>query len=308
MSRISFIGIGRIGQTIAYAVLTSGFADEVVLYDRDAEKTDKFKQELLHALATLEVKTKIITTSSLGAVDNSDVVVISAGIPRKPGDDRRDLFKRNASLMKEFAESLPKTNPNAKYVMVSNPVDMMASVFMKFSGKFIISSGTQVETMRMRSFIAEKLGIPVTKVDGFVAGEHGDAAAFLWDTVTIDGIEFDKMANDKLSRTEVEKYVKEVAAQIIAVIGSTTWGQAKVIKDIVKAIITNENRVMSVAVPVKYDDETIHIGIPTVIGNEIGPSIEHSLSEEDVAKLENAKKEVYAAYKQLLDDFLASTK
>jgi malate dehydrogenase len=295
MIKASFIGIGKIGQTIAYSAITRGIFDEVVLYDIIPELPEKFEHELRHALASLRIDTEVIGTNSIDDVTGSDIVVISAGRPRKPGMSRRDLFADNAKIIINLAKELPKRNPGAVYVMVTNPVDMMASVFAKYSKEYVISTGDQVETMRLRAYISKILHVPVSQVDGFVGGEHGEDAVVLWSTVAVNG----KQVED-LPKEQIEKYVKSIPGDIIRVMGGTTWGPGTIIADIIKAIVLNENRVMSIAVPRQYEDEIIHISIPTVVGSKIGPTLEDHLSEDDRWHLIAAMKDYYSVYKDML--------
>ena len=293
MIKASFIGIGKIGQTIAYSAMTRGIFDEVVLYDIIPELPKKFEHELRHALASLRIDTEVIGTNSIDDVTGSDIVVISAGRPRKHGMSRRDLFADNAKII--INKELPKRNPGALYVMVTNPVDMMASVFAKYSKEYVISTGDQVESMRLRAYISKILHVPVSQVDGFVGGEHGEDAVVLWSTVAVNG----KQVED-LPKEQIEKYVKSIPGDIIRVMGGTTWGPGTIIADIIKAIVLNENRVMSIAVPRQYEDEIIHISIPTVVGSKIGPTLEDHLSEDDRWHLIAAMKDYYSVYKDML--------
>jgi Malate/lactate dehydrogenases len=295
MTKVGFIGVGRIGQTIAYSTVMDGFVDEVFFYDIINELPEKFEHEMRHAMATRGIKTEIVATNSLGDVKGADIIVITAGRPRKPGMSRRDLFLENARVMRDLASQLPKGNPNAVYVMVTNPVDMMASVFQRFSGRTTISTGDQVETMRMRSFIAKRLGVPVREVEGFVGGEHGEDAVVLWGTVRVRGEPF---REEGLSRREVEEYVKGIAAEIIRVMGGTTWGPGTIIKDVIRSVALNEGRVMSIAFPREFQGEVIHVSEPVVMGRSIGPSLAPLLAEEDRRRLEEAVKDFYKAYKE----------
>jgi malate dehydrogenase len=301
---ISFIGVGRIGQTIAYSSIMNGLADSVTLYDIVNELPQMFEEELRHAMASVHIKTEILSTTKLEDVANSDIVVITAGKPRKAGMSRRDLAIENAKVMRDLAIELSKRNKGAKYIIVTNPVDLMASIFYKFSREpFVISTGDQVETMRMRSFIAKKLKISVNDVEGFVGGEHGEDAVVLWSTVKINNIPFDeylKAKNIMLSHQEVEKYVKDIAAEIIRVMGGTTWGPGTIIKDVIKAVAINEDRIMSVAIPQKYEDEIIHVSIPTRIGKSIGPSFEESLTVEEKESIKKARVDMYNLLKSTL--------
>ncbi len=303
MVKIAFIGVGKIGQTIAYSVIFDGLASEVILYDIIPELPEKFEHELRHAMATRGLSTEVIGTNSLDDVANADIILIMAGKPRKPGMSRRDLFVDNAKIQIDLAKQLPPKNPGALYIMVANPVDMMASIFMRFSKQFTISTGDTVETMRMRSYISKKLKVPVTKVTGYVAGEHGEDAVVLWSTVKVNGKPFEEIAKG-LTKEEVENYVKSIPGEIIRVMGGTTWGPATIIKDIVRSVVLNEGRVMSIATPRTYQGEIIHISVPTVVGAEIGPSLEGVLPESDRERLNKSVEDFYKVYKENLDHLL----
>jgi len=125
----------------------------------------------------------------------------------------------------------------------------------------------------------------------------------LWSTVKINNIPFDeylKAKNIMLSHQEVEKYVKDIAAEIIRVMGGTTWGPGTIIKDVIKAVAINEDRIMSVAIPQKYEDEIIHVSIPTRIGKSIGPSFEESLTVEEKESIKKARVDMYNLLKSTL--------
>ncbi|AHC50750.1 malate dehydrogenase [Sulfolobus acidocaldarius SUSAZ] len=300
MVKVAFIGVGRVGQTIAYNTIVNGYADEVMLYDVVPELPEKFEHEIRHALAALRVKTELLSTNNIDDISGADIVVITAGKPRKPGMSRRDLFIDNAKIMIDLAKKLPKKNKGAMYIMVANPVDMMASVFMKYSGENTISTGNQVETMRMRSYIAKKLNIPAYEVGGYVGGEHGEAAMVLWSTVTVKGKPFSESLG--VNKAEVEDYVKKIAAEIIRVLGGTTWGPGADIEEVIRSVALNEGKVMSVAFPHKYEDEIIHISEPVVVGRTVGPALTSALDENDKARLLQAIKEVYNVYKSNLKE------
>lgn len=300
MVKVGFIGAGRIGQTIIYATLMSGAVDEAVIADIAPGVPDRLKDEMLHALAAEGINTKLSATNSVDDIRDADIILISAGKPRQANQSRTDLFVDNAKVMIDFAKRLPPKNPKAIYILVTNPVDQMASIFMKYSGKYTISSGAQVENTRLRSFIADKLGVSVDAVNGFAGGEHGEGLSIFWDTITVEGRPFDEAANGRLSRDEVTNYVKGIAAQIIGALGGTSWGPATTMRNIIVSIIRNEHKVMSIAPPLKYKDEIIHVSRPTIVGNPIGPSIEKSLSDTDNALLNSAADKMYNEYKELL--------
>jgi malate dehydrogenase len=297
MTKIAFVGLGKIGQTITYSSIIDGIFDEVMLYDIIPELPEKFEHELRHAFASKSIKTEIISSNNIDDVSGADIVVITAGKPRKPGMSRRDLFKDNAKIMIDLANKLPSKNPGAIYIMVTNPVDMMASVFAKYSKEMTISTGDQVETMRMRSFIAKKLHVPVNEVNGFVGGEHGEDAVVLWSTVSVKGKPIDQF---NINKDEVSNYIKQIAGEIIRVMGGTTWGPGTIIGDVIRAIALNENKLMSIAIPRVFEGEIIHISVPVIVGRTIGPSIESLLDEKDRWHLTTATKDFYDVYKEML--------
>ncbi|MEM0092006.1 MAG: lactate/malate dehydrogenase family protein [Saccharolobus sp.] len=307
MLKIAFIGAGKIGQTIAYSTIFDGFVSEAIIYDIIPELPEKFEHELRHALASRGMATEVLGTNSIDDVNNADIVVITAGKPRKAGMSRRDLFIDNAKIQIDLAQKLSPRNPNALYIMVANPVDMMASVFMRFSKQLTISTGDQVETMRLRSYIAKKLKVPVNRVSGYVGGEHGEDAVVLWSTVKVNGKPFDEVAKG-LTRKEVEDYVKSIPGEIIRVMGGTTWGPGTIIKDIIRSVALNEGRVMSIATPRTYKGEIVHISVPIVVGADIGPSLEPVLTEEDRQALNKAVDDFYNVYKENLDKLLETIK
>lgn len=307
MAKVAFIGIGKIGQTIAYSTILDGLVSEAILYDIIPELPEKFEHELRHALASRGISTEVIGTNSLDDVNNADIIIITAGKPRKAGMSRRDLFVDNAKIMIDFANKLPPRNPGALYIMVTNPVDMMASVFMRFSKQYTISTGDQVETMRLRSYIAKRLKVPVNRVTGYVGGEHGEDAVVLWSTVKVNGKPFEEVAKG-LTKEEVENYVKSIPGEIIRVMGGTTWGPGTIIKDIVRSIVLNEGRVMSIATPRVYEGEIVHISVPIVVGADIGPSLEAALPEADRQRLNKAVEDFYRVYKENLDHLLQTIK
>jgi len=307
MVKVAFIGIGKIGQTIAYSTILDGLVSEAILYDIIPELPEKFEHELRHALASRGISTEVNGTNSLDDVNNADIIIITAGKPRKAGMSRRDLFVDNAKIMIDFANKLPPRNPGALYIMVTNPVDMMASVFMRFSKQYTISTGDQVETMRLRSYIAKRLKVPVNRVTGYVGGEHGEDAVVLWSTVKVNGKPFEEVAKG-LTKEEVENYVKSIPGEIIRVMGGTTWGPGTIIKDIVRSIVLNEGRVMSIATPRVYEGEIVHISVPIVVGADIGPSLEAALPEADRQRLNKAVEDFYRVYKENLDHLLQTIK
>jgi malate dehydrogenase len=242
-------------------------------------------------------------------VTDADVILISAGKPRTPGVKmtRRDLAIQNGQIVKHIAESTAPNNCDAKYVVITNPVDAMAMVCKKFSeAEFVISTGTNLETLRFRSGLARALDVPVSAVEGWVGGEHGTGAAVLWSTVKIDGLslqEYLGSTGKSLFKEEIEDYVKSVSKLIVDNIGGTEFGPASSFRDIVRAIVRGANDVLPVAAPMKFEGlpEPVFVSVPLMLGNSIGDSIYGVLSAEEKSGIADAAAAIYQTYKTAVD-------
>ncbi|MCJ7632859.1 malate dehydrogenase, partial [Candidatus Bathyarchaeota archaeon] len=182
---IAQIGTGRVGRPTAYTIMCSGLASRLTVCDTKPGLAKAFSEELLHATASYGIDVEVVDCERDEDIQGADLILISAGEPRLPGVEmsRRDLVVKNAEVIKTIAKAVSPRNPQAKYIVITNPVDAMAMVFKKYSGsEFVISTGTNLESLRFRSKLARSLNVPVSKVQGWVGGEHGDAAAILWST------------------------------------------------------------------------------------------------------------------------------
>lgn len=217
------------------------------------------------------------------------------------------MTRANAAVMRQIAESVVPKNPNAKYVIVTNPVDAMATLFKRISrAAWVISTGTNLDSQRLRSELAKCLHVPIVAVAGFVGGEHGRDAAFLWSTVRINGMSLEKYlkeTNKTLDKERLERSVKEISRMIIKVTGGTRQGPAASFRDILRSIALNDNRVLAVAGPYKAPEvpEPIMVGIPQMVGKHLGPTLEHLLNHQEKKDLEKAAGKIYNAYQAALE-------
>ncbi len=214
---------------------------------------------------------------------------------------------KNGQIVKHIAESTISNNRDAKYVVITNPVDAMAMVCKKYSkADFVISTGTNLESLRLRSGLARALKVPVSTVEGYVGGEHGKAATILWSTVKINGLPLNecvKSNNKTLIRNKIGSYVKSVSKLIVDNIGGTEHGPAASFRDIVRAIVRNTNEVLPVATPTKFNGlpEPVFVSVPLRLGNSIGSSTYTTLSFKEKNKLANAAEAIYQTYKTTID-------
>ena len=285
--------------------MSAHLADTITVCDTKPGLAKAFAEELKHVTASLQIDVEIIAHEKDEDIEDADIILISAGIPRTPGIimSRRDLAVQNAKIVKNISELTSNNNPRVKYIVISNPVDVMAMVCKKYSGaKFVISSGTNLETLRFRSKLAESLKLPVSSVKGWVGGEHGKDAIILWSTVKVNDMpikEYLKENEITLSKTEISTYMKEVSKTIVDNIGGTEFGPAASFRDITRAIINNTNEIIPIAAPQKFEDlpEPIFVSVPRKLGKTIGDSIFDVLLTSEKIGILKAAEAIYQNFK-----------
>lgn len=297
---IAVVGTGNVGRSTAFHILTRGLADELSLVDIKPGLARAVAEELKHAATGLRIETEINWFDRDEDLGGADLIIISAGYPRLPGQriSRRELAGKNAEIIASLAEALPPRNPGARYVVVTNPVDAMATLFKRLSGAgFVISTGTHLETLRMRAKVAEVMGVRRADVRGFAAGEHGKAATILWSTVRAGGREVPESL-----RNEVEEYMKSVSEEIIDGAGATRFGPAVAFAEIVSSMVRNEGRLLSVAAPRRVADlpAEVCVSVPTVVNWDLGPDIMGELPKHEVGAIEEAAWAIYETYRRAL--------
>jgi len=300
---IAMIGVGRVGQVTAFALAHEPYIDELTLVDVAPGLAWTVAEEMCHVRAGMHIPIEVNAFENVDEISNADIVVVTAGKPAAPRMGRRVLVETNARIIKGIAEAVIPQNPSARYVIVTNPVDAMATLFQKTSkAKYVISSGCHLDTLRFRAELAKQLKVPVNNVEGYVAGEHGPNDVFLWSTVKIGGESFDehvKKGNLDVSKDRIASAVHEITETILEKLGGTMYGPATAFRDIVRAIALNTHTLLSVGTSYKTREipEPVHVSIPLKLGMSIGPTIEHSLTQEEREGLGEAAKAVYNTYK-----------
>lgn len=293
---VAQVGIGRVGRPTAYAIMTTNLVDTLTVCDVKPGLAAAFAEELRHVNASTGANVEVISCDKDEQVSGADIILISAGKARSSGVkmSRRDLAVENARIVKTIAEATMHQNPGAKYVVITNPVDAMGMVCKKYSkAEYVISTGTNLESLRFRAKIAQTLQVPVSQIEGWVGGEHGDAAIPLWSTTKVGGIqieEYNRKNGLGLSKLEIESYVRAVPKSIVDNMGATEFGPAASFRDITRAIIEDTRQVLSVAAPFKEDSDETFVGIPRPVGRTIGPSIYKLLTAEEQQGIRAAAK------------------
>ena len=255
--KITIIGAGSVGATTAFALLTRGAASEVVLIDINTDKALGEALDIKQATPFID-NCDIYAGTYRDAVD-SDVVIITSGIGRKPGQTRLELVQTNVGIIKAIATEIVKHAPNAIYVLVANPVDILTYAFLKYTGlpkNQVFGTGTVLDTIRLRTRLAEIYNVNKQQVHANVLGEHGDTSFVAWSTATIAGIPLDeyngsiasayKMPND-YEREDVETYVKKSGGKIISRKGCTIYGIGMTSTHIVKTLSGSAETALTVS-------------------------------------------------------------
>lgn len=255
--KITIIGAGSVGATTAFALLTRGVASEVVLIDVNTEKALGEALDIKQATPFID-NCDIYAGSYADAVD-SDVVIITSGIGRKPGQSRLELVQTNVGIIKSISSEITKVAPNAIYLLVANPVDILTYAFLKYTGlpkNQVFGTGTVLDTIRLRTRLAELYNINKQQVHANVLGEHGDTSFVAWSTATIAGVPLAEYNNaiasaykipNEYTREDVEKYVRKSGGKIIQRKGCTVYGIGMTSTHIVKSLAGNAETAMTIS-------------------------------------------------------------
>jgi len=287
--KIAVIGAGSVGSTTAYTLVMKNLAAEVILVDINEAKEEGEVMDINDALSFVE--TGKIRGGSYQDAATADVIVITAGLPQKSGDQNRlELVNKNKEILRSIFDQIKPLNPEAKIVVVSNPVDIMTYYAQEFSGlprNQVFGTGTSLDTSRLRTEIALALDINVQSVDGFVLGEHGESEFVAWSTVSVGGVLIkDKLGSDKLD--EIAKKVRDDAKNIIDRKGSTFYGIAAVTTDIIESVLLDQNKVLPISSRIEDWNGVsgVCLGVPAVVGKEGVKSIwSLELNDEEKEKL-----------------------
>ncbi len=256
-TKVTIIGAGSVGATTAYSLLARDAATEVVLIDVNQEKALGEALDIKQATPFLE--NCDIYAGDYRDAAGSQFVIITSGIGRKPGQTRLELVQTNVEIIKSVANQIVKYAPNATYIIVANPVDVLTYAFLKYTGlpkNQVLGTGTLLDTLRLRTRLAEIYNVNKKQVHANVLGEHGDSSFVAWSTATIAGVpleEYNKAIATsytlptEYTHEEVETYVKKSGGKIISRKGCTVYGVATTSMHIVKTVSGNAGSLLTVS-------------------------------------------------------------
>ncbi len=294
--KVSIIGGGRVGMSAAFVMLLKNTVRNLVLFDRNTEKMKGEQLEFQHSLTFLGT-TKIIAAESLNDLKDSDVIIFTAGRAQLPGESRLNLVKSNLEVVKTILPEVINNSPDSVIIMVTNPVDILtyqASQLLKLPQGKIFGSGTSLDSARFRFHLSEFLGINPKNIHAYVLGEHGDSSFPTISHADIGGQPLAAM-KDFSSKKIRDAFLKAktAAGTIIAAKGSTYYGIAVVINQLVDAVLRDTKRVYPVSVPLtgQYGYHDVSISVPCVIGkNGVEKILEVPLSDEEKKLMDKSVK------------------
>ncbi|RLI87047.1 MAG: malate dehydrogenase [Archaeoglobales archaeon] len=281
--KVGFVGAGRIGSTTAYTCILN-MDVEIALVDIVEDLAVGEALDLNHAASALGKHLEIRGGSDYSLLKGSDVVVVSAGLARKPGMSRLDLATKNAGIIREIAKKIAEHTPESKIIVVTNPMDVMTYIMWKESGKQrneVVGMGGLLDSSRLRSALYAR-GVEVRDGKVFIIGEHGDSM-FVAKSIASTSVDWD----DALQET------RKIAAEVIRRKGATIFGPAVCIYRMIRAIIedTKEEVPASVVLQGEYGISDVSVGVPVILGkNGVERIVEYSLSEEELEALRNSAK------------------
>jgi malate/lactate dehydrogenase len=303
MTHVAVIGTGRTGGQLAFSVAFERCVTELSLVDKAPNVAAMMKEEICHALAAHGVDLKINVYESSRSLKGAQLIIVAAGFPRTPDMSRRDLAAKNAAAVGQVVKDTLENNPEAWYFVVTNPVDAMTTLANKTAeGKrHIVGTGTNLETSRFRTIVSRELNVPLSAVEAYAAGEHGEAVVLLWSTVRVDGLpleEYLEKTGMKLDRGKCENYVKEVSRQVITYLGGTRYGPAGSFIEIIRGLLLNTGKVLAYSRPLKFDTvpELVYVTVPARIAKSLGPDIWHWLTKEEQHAIKEAAEQIYKTY------------
>jgi L-lactate dehydrogenase len=275
--KIGIVGAGSVGATIAYACMVRGVGKHVSLFDVAKAKVEAEVLDLNHGLMFVPMAT-VDGSDDLNVLEQSDVIVVTAGAKQKPGQSRIELAEANTLICRKLIPDLLRVAPNATLLMVTNPVDVLTYVALKLSGlesRRVLGSGTVLDSSRFRFLIAQRCSVAVQNVHAYIAGEHGDSEIPLWSSASIGNVPvrgWHMPGHGILSvneEHEIFESVRTAAYKIIQGKGATNYAVGLAVATILEAILWNEGRVLPVSsLLTDYRGiSNVCLSVPSIVGH-----------------------------------------
>ncbi|MCQ2490147.1 MAG: L-lactate dehydrogenase [Ruminococcus sp.] len=305
--KITILGAGNVGATVAYTFAVAGTCSDIVLIDINKEKAKGEAMDIRQGVS-FSHNIEVVDGTYDDAAD-SDIIIVTLGLARKPGQTRIDLAQANVNIIKEVMPRVAKAAPDAIYVVVSNPVDIITYTILKctdLSPQQVFGSGTALDTSRLRSSIADHVGLSPSSIHAYVFGEHGDTSMIPWSITNIAGIDMEEYCEAQehhdINKEEIIDEVRKAGGEVIKRKGATFYAIALTVNKICDNILRDANNIMTVSTLIndRYGINDVCLSLPAVIGGHgIEREITPTLTDEEVAKLQESANALRSVIDQL---------
>jgi len=305
-SKIAIVGAGSVGATVAYACLIRGVGKQIAVFDVNRAKVDAEVLDLNHGLQFVPMAS-VEGSDDVGVCADADIVVITAGAKQKQGQTRMDLASANAEICRKLVPQLLSVAPDAVFLLVTNPVDVITYVTLKLTGlpaPRVLGSGTVLDSSRFRYLIASRCNVAVQNVHAYIVGEHGDSEIPLWSSASIANIPLHEWAvprHGKLTvrdRTEIFQNVKDAAQQIIQGKGATNYAIGLSTAKILEALLHDENRVLPVSSLLRnyHEIDDVCLSVPSIVNRGgVEQALQIKMNDAELAGLKNSAEQIKRA-------------
>ena len=298
-TKIAVVGCGFVGSSVAFSLVTQGVCDEILMIDINKERAYGEALDLKHGIEYLNRNIKI-ETGTYEDCGDANIIVITAGAPPKPGQSRLDTLEMSAKIMESIVNPIMKSGFNGHFIVISNPVDIIAHYVYKLSGlpkSHVIGTGTSLDSARLKNFIGEICKVDPRSVQAYSMGEHGDSQMVPWSVVTVGGKSFYDVVRDnkeRLGNVDFDALVKETTQagwEVFNRKGTTYYGIACACVGIIKAIMYDENRIIPVSTLLEgeFGQHDVFCGVPAILNRTgVKEVVEIHMSEEELSRFEKS--------------------
>ena len=300
MTKISLIGAGQIGGTLAHLIGLKELVNEVVLFDVASGVAKGKGLDIAQSSSVDGINVKFSGTDNYEDIKGSDVIIITAGVPRKPGMSRDDLLGINLKIIKQVAEGIKTNAPNAFVICITNPLDVMVMAFQKYSGlpaNKVVGMAGILDSSRFKLFLSEELNVPVREIDAMVMGGHGDTMVPLPRFTKVSGKPLmDLLKEGKISEEKLESInqrTRDGGAEIVKYLekGSAFYAPAASGVEMAEAFLKDQKKLLPCAAHLhgEYGINNVYAGVPVIIGKEGVERIEEiDLNENEKTEFNNS--------------------
>ncbi len=307
--RVGIVGVGAVGSTAAYAMVQAGVVPEIVLTDADPRRAEGELMDLQHCVPFSQPVS--LAVSAPDELENCDFIVVTAGVAQRPGESRLDLVQRNVKVFESLFPAMNKRNPNALFLIVTNPVDIMTRVALRLSGlpaRQVFGSGTVLDTARFRALLSQRCGIQTRHVHAYVIGEHGDSEVLVWSRASIgpfhvaEYTDYRKISIRPEEKEQIDRDVRNAAYYIIERKGATHFAIGLATLSLLSAACVQQDSVYTVSRQCEgvFGINGVCLSVPTLVNRSGAHThFEIELAPNEHRALLKSAEVLDATYRQL---------